>query len=161
MEMKFWILKIGLVLTFFCVHASGQAPDSLESKYGKAFNSFEIRPGVMLRLQKDNQGQITEIRVEPFSGTGGSIHLDQNIDAYLVKEIIDELVPVEERGNQGPYFGLTLIVGGAFSAGYDYESVAITLFGSMDSKRLQSQNRYRKDNPFQAAGVIIIKWKNR
>lgn len=161
MKMKFSILKIGLILLFFCQHASGQTPASPESKYGKAFNAFEIRPGVMLRIQKGNEGQITEMRVEPFSGTEGSIHLDQLMDAYLVKDIIDELVPVEERGNQGPYFGLTLIAGGAFSAGYDYEFVTITLLGSVDSRRSQSVNRYRKDNPFQSSGVITIRWKER
>ena len=161
MKIRFWTSKIALVLLLSCVQASGQAPDNLESKYGKAFNAFEIRPGVMLRIQRANQGQNTEMRVEPFSGTEGPIHLDQTMDVYLVKEIIDELVPIEERGNQGLYFGLTLIAGGGFSAGYDYESVSITLLGSMDSKGLQSQNRYRKDNPFQSAGVIIIKWKNR
>lgn len=67
MKLKFWVLKIGLVLLSSSMQAFGQTPDSLESKNGKAFNAFEIRPGVMLRIQKGNQGQITEIRVEPFS----------------------------------------------------------------------------------------------
>ncbi len=158
---KLLVAKIVLILLVSSIQVFGQTPDGPVNKYGRMFNAYEIRPGVMLRIRKDDQGQVTEMRVERFSGTEGSIHLDKTMDAFLVKEIIDELVPVEERGNQGQYFGLTLIVGGGFSAGYDYEFVSISLHGSIDAKRIQSQNRYRKDNPFQSAGVIIIKWKSR
>jgi hypothetical protein len=159
--MKSWILSTGFILLFSSIQALGQTSHSLESKYGKKFNAFEIRPGIMLRIQQGNQGQVTEMRVEPFSGTEDPIHLGQTMDAYLIKEIIDELVPIDERGNQGPFFGLTLLAGGGFTAGYDYESVSITLLGSMDSKKIQSPNRYKKDNPFQSAEIIIVKWKNR
>ena len=161
MKIKPLILKIVLTLLVLSIYAFGQTPDSPANKYGRMFNAYEIRPGVMLRIRKDNQGQITEMRVERFSGTEGSIHLDKTIDAYLVKEIIDELLPAEERGNQGQSFGLTLIVGASWRASYDYESVSIRLLGGTDTKKLQSQNRYRKDNPFQSAEVIIIKWKGR
>src|ERR1044072_4450226 len=95
MKTMFWILKINLALLFFCTLASGQTPDGLESQYGKPFNAFEIRPGIMLQIQKDNQGQITEMRIEPCSGAETSIHLDPSMEAYVVKEIIDELIPFE------------------------------------------------------------------
>ena len=161
MKTMFWILKINLALLFFCTLASGQTPDGLESQYGKPFNAFEIRPGIMLQIQKDNQGQITEMRIEPFSGAETSIHLDPSMEAYVVKEIIDELIPVEERGSRGEFFGLTLYAGGAWSATYDYEFVSINLLGSTKLQSEQSPPKYKKDNPFQRAEVIKIKWKNR
>ncbi len=74
MKIAFLILKIGLVLLFSSIQALGQTPDSQRSKYGRTFEAYEIRPGVMLRIQKDDQGQKTEMRIEPFSGTEGPIH---------------------------------------------------------------------------------------
>jgi hypothetical protein len=161
MKLKFWILRIGLVLLTPSIYAFGQTPDSLDAKYGKPFNAYEIRPGVMLQIQRGNQGQITEMKVEPFSGSGSPAHLDQTINAYLVKEIIDELVPIEERGSQDQSFGLTFITGRAWMTSYEYELVSITLFGSTGTKTEQSPTKKRKDNPFESAEVIKIKWKSR
>ena len=161
MKTKLWIANLSFTLLCSSIQALGQTHNNMESRYGKTFNAYELRPGIMLRVQKNDQGQITEMRVEGFSGTDSSIHLDKTIDAYLVKEIIDELAPVEGRGNQGQFFGLALIAGGGSNAGYDYENVSIRLLGSVDDKGLHRPNRNRKDNPFQSAEIILIKWKNR
>jgi hypothetical protein len=161
MKIKLLVPKAVLVLIFLSSLVLGQSPDEMKSRYGKTFNALEIRPGIMMRVQKGNAGQVIELRIEPFSGIESTIHLHQAIDAYTVKEIIDEFVPIGERGNPTRFFGLNSITGHSWSASYDYDFVSIRLLGSTDSDSRQTRNRKRSDNPFEGAEIIVIKWKNR
>ncbi len=160
------ILSAGFAIAFLGAQTSAQSLHDIESRYQSSFRAYEIRPGVMMVAETATSGQISEIRINSFAGRGESIHLGNPLSAYLVKEIIDELVPVERRGDQGEYFGLTFYTGGSWTAGYDYENVSITLMGSIilcpnsSSDTTPPASRARKNNPFQSAEVIIIKWKN-
>lgn len=49
---------------------------------------------------------------------------------------------------------------------YNYESVSIRLVGTIDlfkrkSDQATARRKLKRDNPFQSAEIILIKWKNR
>jgi hypothetical protein len=160
------ILSAGFAIAFLGTQTSAQSLQDIESRYQSSFRAYEIRPGVMMIAETTTNGQISEIRINSFAGRGEAIHLGNPLSAYLVKEIIDELVPVEQRGTQGEYFGLTLLLGSSWTAGYEYENVSITLMGSIircpdsSADTTLPASRARRNNPFQSAEVILIKWKN-
>lgn len=138
----------------------------LESKYEMTFQAFEIRPGVMMKVQKNANGQVSEIRVERFSETDSTVWLARKIDANMVKAIIDELSPIAERGAEGEFFGFPFRLGQSWTAGYNYEFVSINLIGTtdlckLDQNQTETRTKRNRNNPFQSAEVIIIKWKDR
>lgn len=79
-------------------------------------------------------GQASEVRIERHAATDSKVYLDTAIPEYLAKEIVDELVPVAERGAKGEFSGLMLIVGGAGTSSDDYENVSITYYSSQSQE---------------------------
>ncbi len=147
------------------IQAAGQTTDYAESKSEKAFQAQELRPGIMMRVEKAADGRLSQVRIERFSGTDSTVRLERTIDADLVKEIIDELVPIAERGAQGEFFGFGFVFGQTWSGDYNYDSVSIRLIGSTDLSKIKDRHANRRpkrkrDNPFESAEVIMIKWKN-
>jgi hypothetical protein len=88
-----------------------QSSDELKSKYGAPIKVFEIRPGIMMTVQFDESGEASEMRIQRHAITDSTVYLDTAIPPYLSKEIVDELVPVAERGAKGKFSDLMLIVG--------------------------------------------------
>lgn len=160
MKIILWILKTSIALLLCSSRVLSQASDDLEAKYGKRLNAFEVRPGIMMRLQRGATGQGVEMRIEPFSGTDSSLYFHRTMEASLVKEVIDQLVPMSERGKPGSAFGLTVIYGSTWRASYDYDFVAITLTGSVSVDNPPWEPA-TKENPFHWAQVILIKWNDK
>src|SRR6185436_20995500 len=117
---------------------------------GAPFKAFEIRPGIMMTAKFGENGQASEIRIGRHATTDSPVNVETTIPSYLSKEIIDELVPVAERGAQqkGQFSDLVLIVGGSGASTDDYENVAITYY-----------TRHSKE--CNGLVAIVIKWKNR
>lgn len=142
------LIQITLVLAFAAISAWAQSSADLKSKYGVPFKAYEIRPGIMMTVKFDENGQASEIRIERHAATDSMVYLDTTIPPFLSKDIVEELVPVAERGTKGEFSGLILITGGSGISTDDYENVAITYYTS-ESK--------------ECGGLvaIVIKWKKR
>jgi hypothetical protein len=142
------LIQISFVSVFITVSVEAQSSDDLRSKYGAPFEAFEIRPGIMMTVKFDENSQASEIRIERHAATDSKVYLDTTIPSDLSKEIVDELVPVAERGAKGKFSGLMLIVGGSGTSLDDYENVSI-IYHTSQSK--------------ECSGLIaiVIKWKNR
>jgi hypothetical protein len=147
-KLAFRFIQISFVLLFVTLSAGAQSSDDLKSKYGAPFKAFEIRPGIMMTVKFGENGQASEMRIEHHAATDSKVYLDMTIPSYLFKEIVDELVPVAERGAKGEFSGLMLIVGGSGTSTDDYENVAITYYSNQSK---------------ECSGLvaIVIKWKNR
>jgi len=147
-KLGFRFIQISVVLLFVTASAWAQSSDDLTSKYGTPFKAYEIRPGIMMTVRFAENGQASELRIVRHAATDSKVYLDTTIPAYLSKEIVDELVPVAERGARGELSGLMLIVGGSGTSSDDYEKVAITYYLSQSK---------------ECSGLvaIVIKWKNR
>ena len=149
MKLAFRFIHPGLVLLFFTVSWAQSSAD-LKSKYGTPFKAYEIRSGLIMRVKFDENGQASEMRIERHAVTDPRVNLERTIPPYLSKEIVDELVPVAERGarRRGEFSDLVLIVGGSGKSTDDYENIAITYY-----------TRHSKE--CNGLVAIVIKWKNR
>jgi hypothetical protein len=125
-----------------------QSSDDLKSKYGMPFKAYEIRPGIMMTVKFDKEGQASEMRIERHAATDPMVYLDTKIPSGLSKQIVDELVPVAERGAEAEFSGAMIFIGGSGTSTDDYENVAITYYTSQSK---------------ECSGLvaIVIKWKNR
>ena len=149
MKLAIRFIQISLVLLFFTVSLA-QSSDDLKSKYGTPFKSYEIRPGIMMMVKFDENGQASEMRIERHAVTEPTVFLERTIPSYLSKEIVDELAPVVERGTrrQSEFSDLMLTVGGCGTSTDDYKNVAITYYT-------------RQSEECNGLVAIVIKWKNR
>lgn len=142
------LIQITLVLAFAAISAWAQSSVDLKSKYGAPFKAYEIRPGIMMTVKFDENGQASEMRIERHAATDSTVYLDTTIPPFLSKDIVEELVPVAERGTKGEFSGLMLIIGGSGTSTDDYENVAITYYT-------------RQSKECSGLVAIVIKWKKR
>jgi hypothetical protein len=137
---------------FAAASALAQSADDLKTKYGEPFKAYEISPGIMMTVTFDESGQASEMRIERHEATEKMIYLDADIQP--AKEIVDELVPVSERGAKVDKDLITISgVGGDRLE--RYENIDITYFFKVSTNK--------KDSGKVVSGTvaIVIKWKSR
>lgn len=136
--MKQKIPFASLLMVFFCLSASGQTSAALEAKYGTPIKAYEIRPGVIMTVDYADDGRACQMAVERRHTTKEGVNLSSTLPDRLVKELIDELVPAAERGQESKFYGLTIYPMGVTD--YSYENASIKFYGGE---------------------VLIINWENR
>lgn len=149
MKLAFRFSHISLIFLFFTV-SWAQSPDYLKSNYGTPFKAYEIRSGIMMMVKFDESGQASEMRIERQAVTDPWVNLERTIPSHLSQELVDELVPVAQRGARlrGEFSDLVLIAGGSGTSIDDYKNVAITYYT-------------RHSEECRGLVAIVIKWKNR
>jgi hypothetical protein len=140
-------LLLCAVLFFVLKPSLAQTPADLQKKYGATVAAYEIRPGILMTAKFTDAGQACELiigeRHASHNGDVGIPHLTRE----LVRELIDELVPVSERGEKDRYYGTSLLAGSGSTTSYGYEHVSI---------------KYQESFlPKGELGWLIVKWKNR
>ena len=90
-------MKIALLFLLFAFAStitSGQTSASLTSKYGEPFTAYLVRPTVMMTVKFDANGQVTQMLIAK------KIEDNSNptIAPVVVRELVEELVPVADRG---------------------------------------------------------------
>jgi len=91
-------LKIFIILLMLSTGIAAQSRDDLKKKYGGPISeTFLLRPGIAVTASHDSSGQITELVIAPLvtdliKSKGNGLSRD------VLKNLIDELVPVSVRG---------------------------------------------------------------
>ena len=139
-------MKLVLILLILCGGVVAQSRDDLEKKYGEPISeTFLLRPGIIVTASHNSNGQITEMVIAPLvtdliKSKGNGLKRD------ALKQLIDELVPLSERG--------TPQIGGFLNIACLPEN---DCYGSYDS--------YEKLTVYYNAGktgnvnYVVIKWK--
>jgi hypothetical protein len=133
------LLLTSVLILLSGLQAAAQTSAELEKKYGPPVTFYEVRPGIFLSAKYSDSGQACEMVIERRRKAESGITFESTLTDGLVKELIDELVSVPERGEKDKFYGLTLLFRGEVTS-YGYENVTIAL-------------RWK--------AVLIIKWKNR
>jgi hypothetical protein len=94
-------MKLILILLLACVPAFAQEKTNLQAKYGTPKSeTYSIRPGIDLTVVRNGKGDICSMLIFPETRAesllvGGA---EETLDEGVLNEIIDELVPSEQRG---------------------------------------------------------------
>jgi hypothetical protein len=131
------LLLAVMVIAMFGISAFGQTPTDLQRKYGIPANVFEVRPGVLMTVKYGHDGQASEMVIEKRHTTDRSINLNAALPEALVKELIDELAPIETRGKRidkgymDKWYLESNISGNLTETSRKYENLTITLIGNL------------------------------
>ena len=153
--MRLRLLQIGVFLLLAAIPAWAQTSGDLNSKYGTPQQSYEIRPGIFMTVKYNADGQVCAMSVEKHHiQASGIISVEPQtiISAAEVKEIIEELVPVNQRGAKIG-FGHISISGSGGTETDEYENVYSTTYFQVSSSKKAIVN--------YGTVAIVITWKNR
>src|SRR4051812_10293072 len=91
-------MKLVVILLILCGSVAAQSRDDLKKKYGEPISEdFLLRPGITVTAAHDSNGQITEMLIAPLV-TDLIKSKGNGLKRNVLKELIDELVPLTERG---------------------------------------------------------------
>jgi len=112
------ILKPNHVALVFCLMMTGtsalaQTSHDLERKYGRQDNQFvrrvgyQVRLGVIMTVSFTKDNQVCEAVIEPQRASESGIDYERRMPAAVAEEIVNEIVPIEQRGKRtgGMIFG--------------------------------------------------------
>jgi hypothetical protein len=131
--MKIRFLSIAFFISCLAVSATAQTSTDLQAKYGQAFESFFVRPNILMTVQYTIDGQILEAVIEPNhmqkKGDNKSLGVLSNSEMLpeTATEIIEEIAPLSKRGQRRNELFLSSSYCGSVSMEI-YESVEIYLY---------------------------------
>jgi hypothetical protein len=94
---------IGLALAAVLLLPSANPVREQFAKY-KAVEAYEIRPGVLMMPRYSSDGQVCEIGLEKLHYSPEIIRLDSSLSREEVDQVLEELVPANERGRVAHLF---------------------------------------------------------
>jgi hypothetical protein len=98
LEQRMRTILIAVSLMFlFIAAAGGQTAADLAKKYHH-YEVYELKPGVQMTPKFDSSGMVCEMQVEQTHFMTKEIAFSSHIDERNAFSIIDDLVPVSERG---------------------------------------------------------------
>jgi hypothetical protein len=93
------ILAAATSMFLFIAAANGQTAADLAKKYHH-HEVYEVEPGVQMTPKFDSSGAVCEMQVEQAHFVKDGVDVSHGVDERQVYPIIDELVPVSERGTK-------------------------------------------------------------
>ena len=125
------------------------------AKYRK-IEAYEVRPGILMIPRYTADGELCEIGLERLHYSPKLIRLESDLSREEINQILDELVPADERGKPPKDTTSTLITqsGPSMTTNIEYENVSIQIYGAT----LPSKHK----NEIAVSEVVAtIKWKQR
>jgi hypothetical protein len=117
-------MKIVLILLLACFSVVAQTKAELKKRFGDPVSeTFTVRPGIVLTATYTPSGQIRELLIAP-EVSGLIKSTSKTLSHYVLREIIDELVPARERG-KFILSGFITCPSGCAGSSEDYEKVSI------------------------------------
>jgi hypothetical protein len=147
---------IVLICTSMLLFLAAKPQNDRFSKY-KAVEGYEVRPGILMMPRYAEDGQVCEIGLERRHYAPEMIRLDSSISREEIDGIVDELVPVEERGPKTGVLGgrdSITIIGPGMTTSVNYENISIQIESRVISSRKRSMS-------VDYGIAAIIQWKNR
>lgn len=142
------LLGLAFFLAVYSISVGAQTANDLNTKYGVARDSYEVRPGIFMTVRFATDGRVCQASIEKrHVRASGTIDLDSTFMSIdEMKPIIDELAPRNQRGNESKFSGMTIIVGGGDTTSLDYDNVVVSFYGNADGRGI---------------AAVVIQWKKR
>jgi hypothetical protein len=141
------ICFLGLAL-FLCGRiATAQTQSQIEQRYPK-LNSYRAKSNVAMTVRFSSNGEVCEMVLEPRHWDGKEFFLYPTIEESDVLTLVEETVPLSERGERvkDPVADLMALSGNSFSQAYHYEKLTIHTAGLLKPSGIMS---------------AVITWQNR
>jgi hypothetical protein len=125
-------LTIAIVSLSLLVHLP-QTPQGDDGRLGKgqfgvSIEAYQIRPGLLVTVKRDDKGRVAEVVVVPATVAGNVAGGAGSLDERTVAELIDQLAPPAERGGKAiPRYGTFAFLGDGEVRDYSYDNVEILL----------------------------------
>ncbi|HYG82491.1 MAG TPA: hypothetical protein VD861_18995 [Pyrinomonadaceae bacterium] len=114
-------------LALLCVGSGfGQSSPDAGTKYGRPETVYSVSEHVWMTPEYSADGQVCLMRLYPKRIAPGINYLDDGLDMAEVLKILNELIPLETRGNRKEFFGMTEMGGGVAWTRFNYERVTFT-----------------------------------
>jgi hypothetical protein len=133
------ILIAACLVFLFMSTANAQTSARLADKYPH-HEVYEVQPGVQMTPKFDSHRMVCEMRVEPTHFRDNGADFAEGVDEHNVHAVIDQLVPVTERGVD---MGTSEDCAGVCMTTHEYSNVLVKILSGGDTR------------------LMIIKWRNR
>jgi hypothetical protein len=93
------LMKILLILLLACTSLFAQTKDDLRKKFGEPVSeTFVVQPGITATVSYSENGRVREMLLMPQPSSNLIKSKQMPINYDLLRKVINELVPKEERG---------------------------------------------------------------
>jgi hypothetical protein len=136
---------------------STAAQDQQQFDKYKKIEAYEVRPGIEMFPRYTADGQVCEIGLEKLMYTPELVRLDADLDTKEIDEVLDDLVPANERGkptDKIPGSHLSVETGPAFQTLEDFENVKVQIYSRV------YKPKHKNEIALQPV-VAVVQWKNR
>lgn len=133
-----------LLLLFFGAHqAHAQTVTDFQAKYGKSVDVYSVSEHILMTPEYANDGQVCKVRLTPKRVVSKTKVDSTKLVFSELRGVLNDLVPLEQRGNKKPGFGMTDLGGGTALTNYEYENVLFTFISfyrlTIDPKTFKSE----------------------
>jgi len=169
-----------VILWVLCITGGacyGQTASQIEEKYGKPISSYAVSEHIWMSPAFADDGQMCRASFYHRHISAGTIYLSNDLPLSELKDVVNQLVPIQKRGKKGELFGISLITGPSADTIFDYEKVTFYFSWSThfrpSEKGAETSGQTKKadkgansDEIFDSPSVldaetVTIKWNDR
>ena len=138
-----------LLCTFFlvCFFANttvGQTSAQIKEKYGQPIEAYSVSENIWMTPEFTVDGQVCQMRLYPKRISATTNYLSNKLNYWELKDVINQLAPIETRGNRTKFFGLTLFLGQMSNTIYGYDKVSFSFLASLNLRKVEFK---KQDSP--------------
>ena len=115
-----------LVLVIGAQHAYAQTVADFQAKYGKAVDVYSVSEHISMKPKYATDGQVCQMRLDPKRSATRTNSGSTKLPFNELRDVLNDLVPLETRGAKKQGFGSTNFGGGTAWTEYEYENVLVT-----------------------------------
>ena len=125
------------------------------TKY-RSVEAYEVRPGILMLPRFTADDQVCEIGLQRLLYSPDLVRVNADLSRKDIDQVLDELVPTNERGKpvESPVDGLITESGQSMVTSMDFENVVINIYGA-------TAPQGRKGGVTTSEVVATVKWKKR
>ena len=119
--------------------ANAQTAADFKAKYGKKVDVYSVSEHIWMTPEYAADGQVCSLRLYPKRIDARTNYGSTKLAFNELRDVLNDIVPVEIRGNKKPGFGMTDAGGGVAWTHYEYENVLVTFtsYFRIDPKALE------------------------
>ena len=149
---------VGLIMATLIMLIMLNANPTTQQRFAnyRKIEAYEVRPGILMMPRYTSDGRVCEIGLERLHYSPNLIRLDSDLSRKEIDQILDELVPADERGKPPKDATDTLITksGRAMTTNIGFENVLIRIYGATSPSNKRNETTVNEV-------IATIKWKQR